>query len=74
LPLEEYREPLRCFWQARFYDFNVYREKKRKGKLDYMHRNPIQRRLVAHPKDWPWSSCALYAKGKDFLIRMDVEG
>ena len=56
LPFEEYGEPLRSFWQARFYDFNVYSEKKLKEKLEYMHQNPIQRRLVTHPKDWPWSS------------------
>lgn len=73
LPLGEYGEPLRSFWQARFYDFNVYSEKKRKEKLDYMHENPIKRKLVTHPKDWPWSSWAFYAKRKDFLIRMDVE-
>ena len=58
--------------QARFYDFNVYTEKKRAEKLEYMHENPIKRRLVTHPKDWPWSSWALYAKQKGFLIGMDV--
>jgi REP-associated tyrosine transposase len=28
---EESREPLRAFWQARFYDFNVFTEKKKRG-------------------------------------------
>ena len=28
------------FWQARFYDFNVWTEKKRIEKLRYIHRNP----------------------------------
>ncbi|HYK38366.1 hypothetical protein [Alloacidobacterium sp.] len=31
------------FWQARYYDFNVYTEKKRIEKLRYMHRNPVTR-------------------------------
>jgi hypothetical protein len=31
------REPLRAFWQARFYDFNVYSSGKKREKLNYMH-------------------------------------
>lgn len=59
------------FWQRRFYDFNVWSEKKLKEKLDYMHANPVQRGLVKHPKDWPWSSWASYfGKGKE-KIRID---
>ena len=34
------------FWQARYYDFNVYTKKKRVEKLRYMHRNPVKRGLV----------------------------
>jgi len=49
-------EELRSFWQARFYDFNVYSRGKVKEKLNYMHSNPVVRKLVKHPKDWPWSS------------------
>lgn len=30
---------LRQFWQARFYDFNVFTEKKKREKLEYMHWN-----------------------------------
>jgi putative transposase len=44
------------FWQRRFYDFNVYTRGKIKEKLNYMHANPVTRKLVSHPKDWPWSS------------------
>jgi hypothetical protein len=31
-------ETRRAFWQARFYDFNVWTTKKRVEKLGYMHR------------------------------------
>src|SRR5271155_4322370 len=56
------------FWQERFYDFNVYRSGKVKEKLNYMHANPVIRGLVAHPKDWPWSSWSFYfQKGKGLL-------
>jgi putative transposase len=45
-----------AFWQRRFYDFNVWSSGKLEQKLDYLHRNPVQRGLVTHPKYWPWSS------------------
>jgi putative transposase len=53
----------RAFWQARFYDFNVYSEGKLKEKLNYMHANPVVRELVRHPEDWVWSSWSNYEKG-----------
>ena len=31
------------FWQARYYDFNVWTPKKRIEKLRYIHRNPVKR-------------------------------
>ena len=61
-----------AFWQRRFYDFNVWSEKKVKEKLDYMHRNPVERKLVLHPKDWAWSSWSHYEKGETGLIRIDT--
>jgi putative transposase len=59
------------FWQRRFYDFNVWSEKKFREKLEYMHANPVKRGLVVHPKDWPWSSWGQYALGETGLIRVD---
>jgi REP element-mobilizing transposase RayT len=40
-------------------------------KLHYMHMNPVKRKLVAHPKDWPWSSFSFYAKKDSGLVRID---
>ena len=40
----------RAFWQPRFYDFNVHTRGKQIEKLNYMHANPVKRRLVQHPK------------------------
>ena len=59
------------FWQRRFYDFNVWSLKKRVEKLHYMHMNPLKRKLVDHPKDWPWSSFSFYANPEHGLIRVD---
>ena len=72
LPLKECGEPLRAFWQARFYDFNVYSEQKRIEKLNYMHANPMNRKLVKHPKDWPWSSWGFYTRVGKVLVQIDV--
>jgi len=73
LPFEHRGESLRAFWQARFYDFNVYSRGKEKEKLNYMHANPLIRKLVKHPKDWPRSSWSFYAKREAVLLRIDIE-
>jgi REP element-mobilizing transposase RayT len=64
-------EDQQAFWQRRFYDFNVWSSKKLQEKLNYMHRNPVQRQLVRHPADWPWSSWSHYEKGERGLIPVD---
>jgi len=51
-------------WQKRFYDFNVWSERKRIEKLRYMHRNPVQRGLVVSPELWRWSSFRAYSLGE----------
>ena len=66
------QDPLpRQFWQRRFYDFNVWTLKKRVEKLHYMHMNPLKRKLVSHPKDWPWSSHSFYSTRKQGRVRID---
>ena len=59
------------FWHRRFYDFNVYSGKKIGEKLNYMHMNPLERKLVTHLKDWPWSSWSHYANCGPVLIPID---
>jgi len=51
------------FWQARYYDFNVFTWSKRAEKLDYIHWNPVKRGLVEKPEDWLWSSYRYYQTG-----------
>ena len=51
-------------WQKRFYDFNVWSERKRIEKLRYMHRNPVKRGLVERPEHWAWSSFRAYFYGE----------
>jgi putative transposase len=61
----------RPFWQARYYDFNVFTDRKRVEKLKYMHRNPVARGLVAKPDAWPWSSFRHYSVGEIGTVRIE---
>ena len=64
----------RPFWQPRYYDFNVFTERKRIEKLKYMHRNPVNRGLVDSPEDWPWSSFRHYLTGELAALRSTRNG
>ena len=59
------------FWQARFYDFNVWAERKRVEKLRYIHRNPVKRGLVVSPGQWRWSSFRWYRFGEAGPVRIN---
>jgi putative transposase len=59
------------FWQTRFYDFNVWTEKKRIEKLRYIHRNPVKRGLVSSPELWPWSSFRYYLYGEKGPVKIN---
>jgi putative transposase len=59
------------FWQARYYDFNVFTEGKRVEKLEYMHCNPVKRGLVGSAEEWPWSSYWYYSSGKEGRVRIE---
>ena len=65
------RRSERPFWQARYYDFNVFSEKKRVEKLRYIHRNPVTRGLVKRPEDWAWSSFLHYASGIETTVEIE---
>jgi len=81
LPKRKRRDPRQCqlfpedarraFWQARFYDFNVWTTKKRVEKLRYMHRNPVKRRLVDSVEQWRWSSYRFYFFGESGPVRIN---
>ena len=64
-------QPERSFWQARFYDFNVWSGKKRFAKLRYMHRNPVKRGLVQSPEQWAGSSYRFYLLGESGPVRIN---
>ena len=65
------RSEQRPFWQARYYDFNVFTESKRAEKLDYMHRNPVRRGLVERMEQRQWSSYRSYYTGENRRVRVE---
>ena len=65
------RRPERPFWQDRYYDFNVYSERKQIEKLRYIHRNPVVRGLVAIPEAWRWSSFRHWLTGEPGMVRVE---
>ena len=58
-------------WTRRFYDFNVWSQRKEIEKLRYMHRNPVVRGLVQNPEDWAWSSFRAYAYREAGIVRIN---
>ena len=61
------------FWQARYYDFNVWSESKRIEQLRYLHRNPVTRGLVASPEQWRWSSFRHHLTGERGIVEIESE-
>jgi putative transposase len=60
LPATVHDEAHYRVWQRRFYDMNIWSDKKRLEKLNDMHHNPVKRGLVRAPGNWPWSSWRFY--------------
>ncbi|MEP6645209.1 MAG: transposase [Acidobacteriaceae bacterium] len=58
-------------WQKRYYDFNVWSERKQVEKLKYIHRNPVKRGLVTFPEDWLWSSFRHYLTGEPGVVEIE---
>jgi putative transposase len=61
------------FWQARYYDFNLWSESKSMEKLRCIHRNPVARGLVERPEDWLWSSFRHYFTGTDGVVEIESQ-
>jgi putative transposase len=48
-------------WQSRFYDHILRTRREFDETIDYMHQNPVRKKLVEVATDWPWSSAGWYA-------------
>ena len=59
------------FWQARYYDRNIWSAEEFEEKLNYIHMNPVRRGLVDKPEDWPWSSFPHIATGEKRIVEVE---
>ena len=48
------------FWQKGFFDFAILTDKKFKEKFNYIHYNPVKKRLVEKAEDYKYSSTMEY--------------
>jgi len=60
------------FWQrGGGYDRNLRSQDDIREKINYLHANPIRRKLAANCSDWPWSSYHVWMSGEDTPIPVD---
>jgi len=60
-----------CFWQRRYYDFNIRTPEKLDEKLTYMHYNPVKKGLAANPEDYIWSSAPWYYRQRSVGVKIE---
>jgi putative transposase len=60
------------FWQARYFDRNIDGEEMSEV-IQYIHRNPVKRGLVARPEDYPCSSYLHYSTGARRTVEIESE-
>jgi len=58
-------------WQARYYGFNIFNERKLLEKLQYMHANPVKAKLAECPCDWGYSSARYYEQGSSVGVQLE---
>lgn len=61
-----------AIWQSRFYDHILATRREFDGTLEYIHENPVRRKLVECATDWLWSSAAWYADRAGPIAMDDV--
>jgi putative transposase len=56
------------YWQeGPGYDRNLSQESTVMAAINYIHDNPVRRRLVQSPTEWKWSSARWYAADKQHV-------
>ncbi len=61
------------FWQqGGGYDRNMFTPNAVWSSIEYLHNNPVRRKLVPHPTDWQWSSARWYSGVREYnCFRVD---
>ena len=62
------------FWQrGGGYDRSLWTPTEIWEKIDYIHKNPVTRKLCNHPLDWPWSSARTFSTMRPDPIQIDFD-
>jgi len=62
-----------AFWQNDYHLIELTDNKMMVQKLNYIHQNPVEERIVYRPEDYIYSSAIDYAGGKDLLDVIMIE-
>jgi len=58
-------------WKEQVRALSIYSPKKLYAMVDYIHANPVRRKLVTHPADWAFSSSQFYERGEQFGLTVE---
>ena len=62
------------FWQrGGGYDRNLYERKSILAEVDYIHANPVRRKLCDRPTDWYWSSAGDHAEVRTGPVTLNLD-
>ncbi len=61
------------FWQARYYDRNIWTRKAFEDACAYIHMNPVRRGLVTNAEDWPWSSARHHLTSEKRIVEVESQ-
>jgi putative transposase len=61
------------FWQARYYDRNIWSKKAFDESRAYIHMNPVRRGLVENAEDWCWSSARHYLTSERRIVEVESQ-
>ena len=53
-------------WKEQVRALSIYSRPKLYAMVDYIHANPVRRKLVEQPGDWAYSSSQFYERGEQF--------
>ncbi len=59
-------------WQRQFWDRFVRHQRGLAERLEYIHLNPVKKRLVGRPEDWKWSSYNNYSLGARGVVKCPI--
>jgi putative transposase len=61
------------FWQARYFDRNIWSQKAFDEARAYIHMNPVRRGLVKNAEDWAWSSARHYLTSEKRVVEIESQ-